>query len=126
MLEIMRYYNTKTHYIVILFDETSEEVLAINKSNDTFKVFDDLKNMPIDMLRYVAEDFDSLINIDSSQIRYSLENIENDNSKTQIIGVFMNDRYNEAVNDKIEELEEKGYKEDIDFNVYYEDVSIER
>lgn len=38
----------------------------------------------------------------------------------------MNDRYNEAVNDKIEELEEKGYKEDIDFNVYYEDVSIER
>ena len=46
--------------------------------------------------------------------------------QTQIIGVFMNDRYNEAVNDKIEELEEKGYKEDIDFNVYYEDVSIER
>lgn len=38
----------------------------------------------------------------------------------------MNDRYNEAVNDKIEELEEKGCKEDIDFNVYYEDVSIER
>lgn len=46
MLEIMRYYNTKTHYIVILFDETSEEVLAINKSNDTCKVFDDMKNMP--------------------------------------------------------------------------------
>ena len=71
----MRYYNTKNHYIVILFDETSEEVLAINKSNDTCKVFDDLKNMPIDMLRYVAEDFDLLINIDSSQIRYSLEDI---------------------------------------------------
>lgn len=71
----MRYYNTKIHYIVILFDETSEEVLAINKSNDTCKVFDDLKNMPIDMLRYVAEDFDLLINIDSSQIRYSLEDI---------------------------------------------------
>ena len=27
------------------------------------------------MLRYVAEDFDLLINIDSSQIRYSLEDI---------------------------------------------------
>lgn len=75
MLEIMRYYNTKTHYIVILFDETSEEVLAINKSNDTCKVFDDMKNMPNDMLRYIAEDFDSLINIDESQIRYSLEDI---------------------------------------------------
>lgn len=75
MLEIMRYYNTKNHYIVILFDETSEEVLAINKSNDTCKVFDDMKNMPIDMLRYIAEDFDLLIDIDSSQIRYSLEDI---------------------------------------------------
>lgn len=75
MLEIMKYYNTKTHCIVILFDETNEEVLAINKSNDTCKVFDDMKNMPIDMLRYVAEDFDLLINIDSSQIRYSLEDI---------------------------------------------------
>lgn len=75
MLEIMRYYNTKTHYIVILFDETSEEVLAINKSKDTCKVFDDMKNMPIDMLRYIAEDFDLLIDIDSSQIRYSLEDI---------------------------------------------------
>lgn len=59
-------------------------------------------------------------------VQWEEENIENDNSKTQIIGVFMNDRYNEAVNDKIEELEEKGYKEYIDFNVYYEDVSIER
>lgn len=59
-------------------------------------------------------------------VQWEEENIENDNSKTQIIGVFMNDRYNEAVNDKIEELEEKGYKEDIDFNVYYEDVSIGR
>lgn len=59
-------------------------------------------------------------------VQWEEENIENDNSKTQIIGVFMKDRYNEAVNDKIEELEEKGYKEDIDFNVYYEDVSIER
>lgn len=59
-------------------------------------------------------------------VQWEEENIENDNSKTQIIGVFMNDRYNGAVNDKIEELEEKGYEEDIDFNVYYEDVSIER
>ena len=75
MIEIMRYYNTKNHYIIILWDETSEEVLAINKSNDTCKVFDDMKNMPIDMLRYVAEDFDLLIDIDSSQIRYSLEDI---------------------------------------------------
>lgn len=75
MLEIMRYYNTKNHCIIVLFDETSEEVLAINKSNETCKVFDDMKNMPIDMLRYVAEDFDLLINIDSSQIRYSLEDI---------------------------------------------------
>ena len=75
MLEIMRYYNTKNSYIIILFDETSEEVLAINKSNETCKVFDDMKNMPIDMLRYIAEDFDSLINIDESQIRYSLEDI---------------------------------------------------
>lgn len=66
MLEIMRYYNTKDHYIIILFDETSEQVLAINKSNETCKVFDDMK-MPIDMLRYVAEDFDTLIDIDKSQ-----------------------------------------------------------
>lgn len=75
MPEIMRYYNTKNHYIIILFDETSEQVLAINKSNETCKVFDDMKNMPIDMLRYVAEDFDTLIDIDKSQIRYSLEDI---------------------------------------------------
>lgn len=76
MLEIMRYYNTKNHYIVLLWDETSEEVIAINKGNETCKVFDDMKNMPIDMLRYITDDFDSLINIDASQIRYSLEDIQ--------------------------------------------------
>lgn len=59
-------------------------------------------------------------------IQWEEENIENDNSKSQIVGVFMNDNYNKAVNDKINELEEKGYKEDIDFNIYYEEVSIER
>lgn len=86
MLEIMRYYNTKNHYIIILWDETSEEVVLLNKASGICKVFDDLKNMPNDMLRYIAEDFDSLINIDSSQIRYSLEDI----------GWIMKEKYGEA------------------------------
>ena len=76
MLEIMRYYNTKNHYIIILWDETSEEVLLLNKDSGICKVFDDLKNMPYDMLQYIADDFDSLINIDASQVRYSLQDIE--------------------------------------------------
>ena len=71
MLEICRYWTSTNQYIIIVYDEELEDTYIINNSLETIKVLDDMKNMNIDILKVIVDDFEWM-----KEKRYGLKVLE--------------------------------------------------
>lgn len=76
MLEICRYWTSTNQYIIIVYDEELEDTYIINNSLETIKVLDDMKNMNIDILKVIVDDFENFVSINKDEFYYSIDDVE--------------------------------------------------